>query len=216
VIPSKFWTRHEVLTSWTYGVIQSKSFEPDKKYLQIEHKGRFHPKVLNQTWSTYKLNIQGSSTQKFWTKHEEQTSWTYRVFPSKFWTRHEQTSWIYRVIPSKNFESDIKYCQVEHTGWFYPNVLNQTWSTDKLNIQWIHPKVLNQTWSTDKLNIQGDSIQKFSTRHEEQTIWTYRVILSKVVNQTWSTDKLNIQGDSIQVLNQTWSTDKLNIWCDSI
>ena len=237
MIPSKFWTRHEVLTSWTYGVIQSKSFEPDKKYLQIEHKGRFHPKVLNQTWSTYKLNIQGSSTQKFWTKHEEQTSWTYRVFPSKFWTRHEQTSWIYRAIPSKNFESDIKYCQVEHTGWFYPNVLNQT-------------------WSTDKLNIQGDSIQMFWTRHEVLTSWTYRVNPSKsfepdmkywqikhtgwfhpkVFNQTWRTDNLNIQGDSIQscepdmkyrqikhtgwfhpkVLNQTWNTDKLNIQGGSI
>jgi hypothetical protein len=33
----KFWTRHEVLTSWTYGVIQSKSFESDMKYWQIEH-----------------------------------------------------------------------------------------------------------------------------------------------------------------------------------
>jgi hypothetical protein len=42
------------------------SFEPDMKYWQIEHTGRFHPKVLNQT------------------------SWTYTVIPSKFWTRHEE------------------------------------------------------------------------------------------------------------------------------
>ena len=159
-------------------MIPSKSFEPDMKYWQVEHKGWFHPNVLNQT-STDKLNIQEDSIQKFGIRQEEQTSWTYRV------------------IWSKSFVPDIKYWQVEHTGWF-------------------NTKVLNQTWSIDKLNIQGDSIQKFSTRHEEQTIWTYRVILSKVVNQTWSTDKLNIQGDSIQVLNQTWSTDKLNIWCDSI
>jgi hypothetical protein len=27
---------------------------------------------------------------------------------------------------------------------------------------------LNQTWSTDKLNLQGDSIQKFLTRHEKK------------------------------------------------
>ena len=146
------------------------------KYWQIEHTRRFHPKVLNRT------------------------SWTYRVIPSKFWTRHEeQTSWIYRVITSKSFVPDIKYWQVEHTGWF--------------NI-----KVLNQTWSTDKLNIQGDSIQKFWTRHEVLTSWTYRVIHSKsfepdmkywqveytvwfnikILTQTWSTDKLNIQEDSIQ------------------
>jgi type II secretory pathway component PulK len=101
----KFWTRHEVLTSWTYGVIQSKSFESDMKYWQIEHKGRFHLKALNQTWrtdkmnihgdsiqvfnqtwSTYKLNKQGSSIQKFWTIHEVLTSWTYMKIPSKIET----------------------------------------------------------------------------------------------------------------------------------
>jgi hypothetical protein len=50
-------------------------------------------------------------------------------------------------IPSKRFESDMKYWQIEHTGWF-------------------NTKALNQTWSTDKLNIQGDSIQNFWTKHE--------------------------------------------------
>jgi hypothetical protein len=33
-----FWTRHEVLTYWTYRVILSKSLELDMKYWQIEQK----------------------------------------------------------------------------------------------------------------------------------------------------------------------------------
>ena len=176
-------------------MIPSKCFEPDK-YWQIEHTGRFNPKVSNQT-RTNKLNIQGDFIQ--------------------------------------NCVPDIKYWQVEHTGWF-------------------NTKVLNQTWSTDKLNIQGCSIQKFWTRHEVLTSWTYKIPF-KILNQTWSTDKLNIQGDSIQnfwtkheveklniqgvsilsfepdmnnrqfehtgwfhpkVLNQIWRTNKLNIQGDSI
>jgi hypothetical protein len=111
-INQKFWTRHEVLTSWTYRVITSKGFEPpcifnlsvlhvwfktwmespcmfnlfgskllDGIFLyvqfvstsclvqtfvwQIEHSGRFNPKVLNQTWRTNKLNIKGDSIQMF-------------------------------------------------------------------------------------------------------------------------------------------------------
>jgi sensor histidine kinase YesM len=59
----------------------------------------------------------------------------------------------------------------------------QTWSTDKLNIQGDSIHVLNQTWNTDKLNIQGGSIQKFWTRHEVLTSWTYRVI--HVWLKTW-------------------------------
>ena len=89
-------------------MIPSKCFKPDMKYWQIEHAGRFYPKVLNQTWSTDKLNIQEDSIQKFWIRHEEQTSWTYRV------------------IPSKSFVPDIKYWQVEHTRRFHPKVLNRT------------------------------------------------------------------------------------------
>ena len=57
-----FWTRHEVLTYWTYRVILSKSLELDMKYWQIEHTGRFNPKLLNQTWSTDKLHIHSDST----------------------------------------------------------------------------------------------------------------------------------------------------------
>jgi hypothetical protein len=111
-------------------------------------------KVLNQTWSTDKLNIQEDSIQKFWIRHEEQTSWTYRVIPSKscvpdikywqvehtgwfntkVWTRHEVlTNWTFRKIQSKSFESDMKNKQVEHTEWFNPKVLYQTLNTDKLN-----------------------------------------------------------------------------------
>jgi D-serine dehydratase len=29
----------------------------------------------------------------------------------------------------------MKYLQIEHTEWFNPEVLNQTWSIDKLNLQ---------------------------------------------------------------------------------
>jgi hypothetical protein len=45
---------------------------------QVEHKGWFHPNVLNQTWSTDKLNMQGDSIQRFWTRHEVLTNWTFR------------------------------------------------------------------------------------------------------------------------------------------
>jgi hypothetical protein len=95
-------------TIWTYRVIPFKSFEPGMKNWQVEHTGWIHPKVFNQTWSTDKLNIQGGSIQKFWTRHEVLTSWTYRV------------------ITSKGFEPDMKYWQVEHTGWLHSKVLNQT------------------------------------------------------------------------------------------
>jgi hypothetical protein len=136
-------------------VIPSKCFKPDMKYWQIEHAGRFHPKVLNQTWSTDKLNIQEDSIQKFWIRHEEQTSWTYRV------------------IPSKRFVPDIKYWQVEHTGWFNTKV----WTRHEVLTNWTYKKIPSKSFEPNKLNIQGDSIQ--------------------VLNQTWSTDKLNIKEDSI-------------------
>jgi hypothetical protein len=148
----KFWIKHEVLTSCIYRIIQYKSFEPDMKNWQIKHTGWFNPillnqtwntentgwfnpKVLNKTWSIDKLNIQGDSIQKFWTRHEVLTSWTYGV------------------IQSKSFGPDMKYLQIEHKGRFHLKVLNQTWRTDKLNIQGDSIQVLNQTWSTDKLNI---------------------------------------------------------------
>jgi hypothetical protein len=131
------------------------------KYWQIKHTGWFNPKVLNQTWSTDKLNLQGDSFQKFWTRHE--VRWNLPVFNLSvlhvwvkiFILNHTVCSTCQyfmsgsKLLESKSFVPDIKYWQVEHTGWF--------------NI-----KVLNQTWSTDKLNIQGDSIQKFWTRHEVQ------------------------------------------------
>jgi hypothetical protein len=123
----KCWTRQVEHTRWFHP-----SFEPDMKNRQVDYTGRFHPNVLNQTWSTDILNIQGDSIQKFGTRHEVLTNWTYRK------------------IQSKSFESDIKYWQVEHTGWF-------------------HPKVVYQTLSIDKLNIQDDSIQKLWSRHEVLT-----------------------------------------------
>jgi hypothetical protein len=76
-----------VSTSWVIPSIQN--FETDMKNWSVEYTGWFHPKVLNQTLSTYKLNIQGGSIQKIWTRHKVLTSWTYKKFHSKFWTRHE-------------------------------------------------------------------------------------------------------------------------------
>jgi hypothetical protein len=49
-----------------------------------------------------KLNIQGISIQKFWTRHEEQTIWTYRV------------------IPSKSFQPDMKYWRFKKFGLSHP------------------------------------------------------------------------------------------------
>jgi hypothetical protein len=137
--------------------------------------------VLNQAWRTDKLNIQGESIQKFSTKHEVLTNWTCRAIPSKsfepdmkyvclicqcfmsglkFWMESSCKFnlsilhvWFKTFDWTTLYVSGMKNWQVEHTGW-------------------IHPKVFNQTWSTDKLNIQGGSIQKFWTRHEVLTSWT--------------------------------------------
>jgi hypothetical protein len=40
-----------------------------------------------------------------------------------------KTSWtyMYMVFPSKNLEPDMKNRKFEHTRWFHPKVLNQTW-----------------------------------------------------------------------------------------
>ena len=153
-------------------------------------------KILNQTWSIDKLNIQGDSIQIFSTRHEVDKLNIQGISIQKFWTRHEeQTIWTYRVIPSKGFEPDIKYWQVEHTGWFNTKV-------------WTRHEV-------DKLNIQEDSIQKFWTEQVEHTGWFHPSFEPdmkywqiehsgrfnpKVLNQTWRTNKLNIQSDSIQKL----------------
>jgi hypothetical protein len=123
-------------------------------------------KVLTQTWSTDKLNIQEDSIQKFWTVQVEHTGWFHpsfldgitlyvQIFCSSclvpnFWMEIPCTC-MFNLSSSclvQNFwiEPPMKYWQVEHKGWF-------------------HPKVLNQTWSTDKLNMQSDCIQNFWTRH---------------------------------------------------
>jgi hypothetical protein len=125
---TKVWTRHEVLTSWTYRVIHSKSFEPDMMYWQVEHKGWFHPNVLNQTWSTDKLNMQGDSIicQYFMSGSNfciesscmfnlsvfnvwyKTFGWNHSVCSTCLFFMSDSklldwilTSWIYRVIPSK-------------------------------------------------------------------------------------------------------------------
>jgi hypothetical protein len=143
ILYQKFWNRHEELISWIYRVIPSKSVEPDIKYLQIEHTEWFNPEVLNQTWSIDKLmespyvQIVCSSclVQNFWMETPCMFSLSTSYLVQQFWIE----------LPCM-FEPDMKYWQIEHTGRF-------------------NPKVLNQTWRTDKLNIQGDSIQKCSTRH---------------------------------------------------
>jgi hypothetical protein len=115
---------------------------------QVEHTGCFHPKVLNQTWRTDNLFFMSGS--KFLDGNTLYVQLVYLIsgstildwitvclicqyfmsgskFCQKFWNRHEELiSWIYRVIPSKSVEPDIKYLQIEHTGWFNPKVLNQT------------------------------------------------------------------------------------------
>jgi hypothetical protein len=104
---------HEVLTNWTYRKIPSESFQPEKLNIHGDS-----IQVLNQTWKTDKLNIQG--VQNFWM----------------------ETPCIFSLSTSYL----VKKCWIE--------------SSCMLNLSVLHvwPKVLNQTWSTDKLNIQGGSI----------------------------------------------------------
>ena len=106
----KFWNRYEVLTSWTYRVIPSISFEADIKYWQIKLTGWFHPNF--------------DPDMKYW--QIEHTGW----FNPKVWARHEvMISCTYNVIPFKSCEPDLKYWQIEHMVWYNLKVLNQTRST---------------------------------------------------------------------------------------
>jgi hypothetical protein len=213
----KCWARHEVLISWTYRLMPSKSFELDMKNRQFEYTGWFNP--------------------KFWTRHEVLTTWTYRVIPSKsfepdmkYW-QIEHTGWF-----NPSFEPDMKYWQIEHTGWFYPSFEPDMkyWQIEHTGR--FNAKVLNHTWRRNKLNIQGDSIQKLCTRYEVLTSWTYRMIQyksfelgmkywqikhtgwfnPKLLNQTWSRQVEHTAWFHPKVLNQIWSTNKLNIQDDSI
>jgi hypothetical protein len=123
------------------------NFEPDMKYWQIKHTGWFNPKLLNQISSRqaehtgcfhpkvlvlFKIWMESPCMFKLSILHVwlKNFGWNHPVCSNKYWQ-----VWTYRVIPSERFEPDMKYWQIEHTGWFHPKVLNQTWSTDKLNIQ---------------------------------------------------------------------------------
>jgi hypothetical protein len=207
------------------------------KYWQVEHKGWFHPNVLNQT-STDKLNKQEDSIQKFGIGQEEQTSWTYRVTcifnlcSSCLVQNLDGITVSVQLVWFKTFEWNLPVC-----------LICQYWSTDKLNIQGGSIQVLNQTWSTDKLNIQEDSFWKFSTREVEHTglklldgitLYVQIVCSSCLVQNFWiespcmfnlfvlhvwfKTFRWNLPLCSIckYFLYQTLSTDKLNIQDDSI
>jgi hypothetical protein len=127
----KFLTKYEVLTSWTYRVIPSKSFKPDMKYWQIKHTGWFHP-----SFEPDMKNWQIEHTGSFGWKHPVCSACLLHIWLKNFGLNHPVCS------TCLFFMSDSKLLD------------------------------LNQTWRTDKLNIQGDSIQKFWTRHEVLTGWT--------------------------------------------
>jgi uncharacterized membrane protein len=138
-----------------------------------------------------KLKIQGVSIQKFRTRHEEQIIWTYRG------------------IPSKSFEQDMKYWQLEHTGWFHPSFEPDMKNRQVEYTGWLHPKVLYQTLNTDKLNIPSCMfnlsvlhvwVKIFIWNHTVCSTCQYFMSGSKLLEwiTLWRTDKLNIQGDYIQ------------------
>jgi hypothetical protein len=130
-------TMFNLLVPWSTDKLNivwfSPNFEPDMKYWQIELTGRFHPKVLNQT------------------------SWTYTVIPSKFWTRHEeQTSWIYRESPCMfNLSTS---CLVQQFWIVSPCMFNLS-----VLHAWFKAFVLNHPVCS--VCQYGDSIQMLCTRH---------------------------------------------------
>jgi hypothetical protein len=193
VVQSKFWTRHEVLTC----LVQS---------FCIESSCMFSLSVLHVWFKTFGWNRPVYSTCLFfmsgsklcWTRHEVDKLNIQGDSIQKFWTRYEVlTSWTYRVILSKCCVPDIKYWQVEHTesvlhvwfktfGWNRPVYSTCLFFMSGSKLGWNHRvcstclKVFNQTLSTAKVNIQGDSSQKFWTsRHEVLTNWTYRMVQSR-------------------------------------
>jgi hypothetical protein len=200
------------------------------KYWQIKHTGWFHPSfelfnlfVLLVRFQTFGLNLPVCSIcqylmsgSKLGLNHPVCSICQY-----KFWTRHEeQTSWTYRVIPSKSFEPDMKYWQIEHTGWFNPSFEPDMkyWQTCQCLMS--GTKLLDEITLYVQLVCSSCPIPNFwiesSCLFNLSVLVWFKTSYRKIPSESFEPDKLNIHGDSIQVLNQTWRTDKLNIKGDSI
>jgi hypothetical protein len=129
---------------WMESPFMFPSFEPDMKNRQVEYTGWFHLKVLNQTWSTDRLNIKGDSIQ---------TMFNLSVLHVWFKT------WI---EPPCMFNLSVLHVWFKTFGWNDPVCSScQYFMSGSEHTGCFHPKVLNQTWRSNNLNIQGDSIQKF-------------------------------------------------------
>jgi hypothetical protein len=132
------------------------SFEPDMKYWQIEHTGWLNPKMLSQSWSTDKLNIQGDSIIMSGSKHLD---------------------WITPYVELVSTSCLVENFWIESPCMFNLSVLHVwlkilDWNT--LYVQVVN--TFQNCWTryeVDKMNIQGDSIQRFWTRYEVLTSCVY-------------------------------------------
>jgi hypothetical protein len=140
-----------------WNLLVTKSFEPDMKYWQVEHKGWFHPNVLNQTWSTDRLNMQGDSIQKF-LSDSKLLDWIFlnvqfvstSCLVQNFWM---ESPCMFNLsvlhVWFKTFGWNHPLCSTclffmsdsEHTGWFHPS-----FEPDMKKTSWIYrviPSKLN-------------------------------------------------------------------------
>jgi hypothetical protein len=194
-------------------------------YWQVEHTGWLHPKVLNQTWSTDKLNIQGDSIRTFWTRHEVLTNWTYRHvwFKTFGWNHPVCSSCQYFMSGLKLLDGISLYVPIVCSSCLVQNFWMETpcmFSLSTLNIQGNSIQNCWTRYEVDKLNIQGVSIQKFWTRHEEQTIVCFKTFgwmeppLSSICQYFMSGSKL-LDGITLYIQIVYSSCLVQNLWMET-
>jgi hypothetical protein len=216
----KFWTRHEVLTNWTFRKIQSKSFESDMKNKQViwmESPCIFNLSVLHiwfKTWmeSPCMFNFFGSKLldgifpRRFHPKVLNRTSWTYRVIPSKFWTRHEeQTSWIYRVITSKSF------VPIWFKTWMESPCMFNLFGSKLLDGIFLYVQFVSTSCLGQNFYMESHCMFNLSVLHVHWQIKHTGWLNPNFLNQKWSRQVEHTGYFHPKVLNQTWRTDNLNI-----
>jgi hypothetical protein len=134
VIPSKFWTRHEILTSWTYRRCSKPSDLLDlgscvwfKTWMESPCMfNLFGSKLLDGIFLYVQFVSTSCLVQTFVLNHPVCSTCQYnRVVQFKILYQTWNTDKLNIQDDSiQKFEPDMKYWQVELTGWFIPKVLN--------------------------------------------------------------------------------------------
>jgi hypothetical protein len=117
----QFFMSDSKLLDWIFLYVKNK---------QVEHTGWFNTKVLNHTWSTDKLNIQGDSIQNFWTRYEVdklniQGGWIWQYLMSGStlgWNHPVCSTYQFFMSDSKLLDWIFLYVQFVSTSCLVQNV----------------------------------------------------------------------------------------------